>query len=178
MKAVFTLKWDLVKWLLYEKLKDMASSPASVKGSEHGAKSGKRRPRRRGRWAEQRLASYLRKNGCEAITNVQEVREIDVLGICVEGRVLHLLVIEVKSGRQLVDTPVLSRLVYIVRRMTSRKTPPIHTTRRIDKVEVTPVLVIGPRCSLTPQAQEYAVKHGIPVFRYSTRPDYSIEKIL
>ena len=95
--------------------------------------------------------------GCSAVTNVYDVKEIDVLGICIRSRVLIVYIVEVKSRRQLIDTPVLRKLKYILDRVSSRKEPLVKVYGRpISIIEYIPMLVIGPRYALTHRAEEYA----------------------
>lgn len=139
------------------------------------------RPRRRGKWAEERLASYFRKKGCGVATNVFYGRwEVDVLAACRRGGDLHLLVVEVKSGRQLIDTPVLSRLKRIVKHILESKRPYIRLSvgpNPPENVIVHALLVIGPRCALSPGAEKYALKNNIEVYRYTTQPSFRLSPI-
>ncbi len=134
---------------------------------------------RRGRWAEKAVASFFRKIGCSAITNVYDVKEIDVLGICLRSNILVVYIVEVKSGRQLIGTPVLRRLRYILTRVSSRKTPLVKVCGgKVSVIEYVPMLVIGPGCALTPKAEEYAIKYKIAVYRYTTAPVFSLNRVI
>ena len=168
---------SFIRSIIYSYVDKLVSEELTKKYKRRKNKA-KRRPKSRGRWAEKAVATYFRKHGCAAVTNVHDVREIDVVGVCSESNVLYVFIVEVKSGRQLVDTPVLSRLKYIVRRISNRKTPFIRTKKKVREIRIIPLLVIGPKCALTPQAEEYAIKHSIPVYRYATKPEFHLQPVI
>ncbi len=146
---------------------------------EQKPRSRKRKhAKRRGKYAERSVSQYFRKKGCGTFTNVFDVREIDVVAVCYNQDIAEVYIIEVKSGRQLIDLPVLSRLRYIFNRIKSRKTPFIYTNRKVSKVEIIPALIMGPLCSLSPRAENYARKYNIRVYRYRTKPIFDLEPLI
>ena len=130
---------------------------------------------RRGAWAERMVASLLRRHGCATLKNIYYYREIDVVAVCHAGGFSYkVLLVEVKSGKQVVDMDVVRRIHSIARRAgRSGGFIKFNAPARVD-VEYVPVLVVGPRIGLTPRAVEYSRSHNVEIYRYQTSPGFTL----